>query len=269
MNLMKETIATLKIISESCDRIPKRALFVYAPFLADKIGDVKFATSIKEVLMTLADFMTAKFVAGQVIKYAMTAKAPNNLKESCNILTSLLEEWGAGMMPVKECIDYATLAANNPNVAVRNASMQLFAMLYKHLGEAVRSFLSDIKESTMKLIDEEFKKITPLKKGEFKSSRALKGEAQEELGSAPAQSNLDDALPREDISKLLNAKVLAGFKGKDPKARKETTEAVIAILQGAKMRIQPNGLGELMELMKASMKESNKAILRTNIQLMG
>lgn len=63
MNLMKETIATLKIISESCDRIPKRALFVYAPFLADKIGDVKFAQSIKEVLMTLADFMTAKFVA--------------------------------------------------------------------------------------------------------------------------------------------------------------------------------------------------------------
>jgi hypothetical protein len=59
--------------------------------------------------------------------------------------------------------------------------------------------------------------------------------------------------------------VLAGFKGKDPKARKETTEAILAILQGAKMRIQPNGLGELMELMKASMKESNKAILRTNI----
>jgi hypothetical protein len=43
MNLMKETIATLKVISESCDRIPKRALFVYAPFLTDKIGDVKFA----------------------------------------------------------------------------------------------------------------------------------------------------------------------------------------------------------------------------------
>jgi hypothetical protein len=29
----------------------------------------------------------------------------------------------------------------------------------------------------MKLIEEEFKKITPLKKGEFKSNRALKGEA--------------------------------------------------------------------------------------------
>lgn len=55
--------------------------------------------------------------------------------------------------------------------------MQLFAMLFKHLGETIRNYLSDIKESTMKLIEEEFKKITPLKKGEFKSNKMMKGEA--------------------------------------------------------------------------------------------
>jgi hypothetical protein len=51
--------------------------------------------------------------------------------------------------------------------------MKLFAMLYKHLGEAVRHFLADIKESTMKLVEEEFTKVTPLKKGEFVSTREL------------------------------------------------------------------------------------------------
>jgi len=55
--------------------------------------------------------------------------------------------------------------------------MALFAMLYKHAGEAVRNFLKDIKESTSKLIEEEFTKITPLKKGEIKSKRGLRGEA--------------------------------------------------------------------------------------------
>lgn len=116
MNLMKETVETLKKMTEFCERIPKRALWVYGPFLTDKIGDVKFSTTIKELLMTLADFVTAKFVAQQVIKYGVTAKAPNNIKESCLVLTSLLEVWGAGHMPVKDCIDFATLAANNPNV---------------------------------------------------------------------------------------------------------------------------------------------------------
>jgi hypothetical protein len=93
------------------------------------------------------------------------------------ILASLLEEWGAAMMPVKECIDFATLCAANANAQVRTASLQLFSGLYKHLGEAMRNFLTDIKESTMKLVEEEFKKVTPYKKGEFKSSRALKGDA--------------------------------------------------------------------------------------------
>ena len=45
--------------------------------------------------------------------------------------------------------------------------MALFAMLYKHGGEMIKNFLKDIKESTMKLLEEEFAKVTPLKKGEF------------------------------------------------------------------------------------------------------
>ena len=115
MNLMKESIATLKKITECCDRIPKRAVWVYSEFLADKIGDVKFTASVKELLVILADFVTAKFVSQQLIKHGNTAKAPGNLKESCLILANLLEEWGAGMMPVKECIDFANLCAANPN----------------------------------------------------------------------------------------------------------------------------------------------------------
>jgi len=115
INLMKEAIATLKKMTECCDRIPKRAVWVYSEFLTDKIGDVKFTALVKELMMILADFVTAKFVAQQVIKYGSTAKAPGNLKESCLILASLLEEWGAAMMPVKECIDFATLCAANAN----------------------------------------------------------------------------------------------------------------------------------------------------------
>jgi hypothetical protein len=44
--------------------------------------------------------------------------------------------------------------------------MALFAIMYKHAGETIKNFLKDIKDSTMKLIEEEFNKVTPLKKGE-------------------------------------------------------------------------------------------------------
>ena len=102
--------------------------------------------------------------------------------------------------------------------------MALLAMIYKHAGEAVKNFLKDIKESTMKLIDEEFAKITPLKKGEHQSKRGLRGEAAEEAttgGGKGGGDALDDALgPREDISKHINSKLIAMFKNNDWKLRK-------------------------------------------------
>jgi hypothetical protein len=85
------------------------------------------------------------------------------------------------------------------------------------------------------------------------------------MAAAPVSTNFEDSLPREDISKQLNAKLLAGFKDKDWKKRKETADAIIEILKAAKMRIEPNGLGDLMEALKAGMKESNKAVIKPNI----
>ena len=63
INLMKEAIQTLKCMTDHCDRVPKRAVFVYSVFLCDKLGDVKVSVAIKELFMTLTDFVTAKFVA--------------------------------------------------------------------------------------------------------------------------------------------------------------------------------------------------------------
>jgi hypothetical protein len=50
-------------MTDHCDRVPKRAVFVYSVFLSDKLGDVKVAVTIKELFMTLTDFVTAKFIA--------------------------------------------------------------------------------------------------------------------------------------------------------------------------------------------------------------
>jgi cytoskeleton-associated protein 5 len=115
VNLIKESINVLKSMTESCDRVPKRALHIYAPFLCDKIGDVKVCTMVKELLMALTDFVTAKYVAQQVAKFGMTAKAPKNVEQSVLIMVTLLEEWGASMMPIKEVLDFGVCAALNTN----------------------------------------------------------------------------------------------------------------------------------------------------------
>jgi hypothetical protein len=76
-------------------------------------------------------------------------------------------------------------------------------------------------------------------------------------------------MPREDISKLLTSKLMAGFKDKEWKVKKATSESIIEICKGAKMRILPAGLTDLMEALKAGLKESNKAVIKAYIQLIG
>lgn len=115
-------------------------------------------------------------------------------------------------------------------------------MLYKHLGETVKPYLSEVKESTRKLIDEEFKKVTPLKKGEFRSKKELKGEAKEEMAVAGPVASFMDGLPREDISKHLTAKLLSGYKEKEWIKRKAVSDTVVEVLKDAKMRIKPDGI---------------------------
>lgn len=79
MNMIKESINVFLKIVECCDRIPKKALSIYGSFLCEKIGEAKYGPPITQLLTSLADFITSKYVAQQVTKHMMTSKNPKNL----------------------------------------------------------------------------------------------------------------------------------------------------------------------------------------------
>jgi hypothetical protein len=106
-----------------CDDVPKKAYYVYAPFLCDKIGDVKMATMVKEVCMSIAEFVTAKYVGALVMKNALGTKSVGNIKESCVLLSTLVDEFGAASMHLKNVIDFASNSANHADKKVRDAAL--------------------------------------------------------------------------------------------------------------------------------------------------
>ena len=59
------------------------------------------------------------------------------------------------------------------------------------------------------------------------------------------------------------------FEEKDWKSKVKGAETVNGILTDAKMRIKPDGLGDLMEKLKINLKEPNKAVLKSTILLIG
>jgi cytoskeleton-associated protein 5 len=89
------------------------------PYLCDKIGDVKLVNNISETLLNLSEIVTPKYIGLQVIKYVASAKAPNTIKEGCNVLIKMTDEFGVLNMAPKEMIDFGILAVNNTNPQVR------------------------------------------------------------------------------------------------------------------------------------------------------
>ena len=141
--------------------------------------------------------------------------------------------------------------------------------------------MEDIKPATLKVIDAELSKITQYAKGEHEVKRFWVGEKQKAV-AAPGDatkkkkkgedSDSDDPfgnLPKEDISKKLNSKLIEKFSHKDWKIRKEGAEDIMAILKEAKMRVEDNGLNPLLEAMKNGMKDANKVCLKSDIIIIG
>ena len=65
------------------------------------------------MILKYAELVTPKFMALQIIKYASNAKSPNILKESCNVLTAMTDDFGITTMPLKEMIGYGTIGINH------------------------------------------------------------------------------------------------------------------------------------------------------------
>ena len=94
-NMVKESLNVVKAMTEHVERIPKRVLIAYGSFMCEKIGDIKVAKPISELLVNLSEFMTARFVANQIVKHGLKSKVPNNQKESCNVISLMISEFGA------------------------------------------------------------------------------------------------------------------------------------------------------------------------------
>jgi hypothetical protein len=190
----------------------------------------------------------------------------------------MVEEYGAGKLSLKETIDFSIFGCAHANKNVRDAGTSLICAIYKHLGPAIQTFIEDIKPSTKAIIDKEFESITPYKRGEYKSERALPGDDSGAAGGGGAGGGaeevdplkaLQDAQPKIDISKQLDKKLLKQFLEGDWKATVKGCEMVNGILQEAKMRIEPTGITELMDAIVKQYKDPNKAVTKNTILLMG
>ena len=197
-------------------------------------------------------------------------KGVSSLKEFSFFLEKSIEEFGISSFPVKDLVDFSILLASNANPQLRNSATNLLCCIYKYIGQPIKKFLSEIKESTMTIINEEFAKITVISNLENQPKRELKGQAKiEEGGAVGGNKNvLDNLLPRTDITKKITLQILKELNEGKSQNKKETLTNLEKILNEANMRILPNGLQPLVTCMKNNINDGNKSLVRLIIQFL-
>ncbi|XP_041052921.1 cytoskeleton-associated protein 5 isoform X2 [Carcharodon carcharias] len=237
--------------------------------LVDKTGDIKCGMKAKEALTAIAEACSLPWTAEQVVAMAFAQKNPKNQAEVLNWLATAIKEFGFAGLNVKAFISNVKTALAATNPAVRTSAITLLGVMYLYMGAPLRMFFEDEKPALLSQIDAEFEKMqgqTPpapirrLVKRDVDVEEAAEEQDEEENG------NVQDLLPRTDISDKITPELVEKLGDKNWKIRKEGLDELSTILNEAKL-IQPN-IGELPGVLKGRLNDSNKILVQQTLSIL-
>lgn len=232
-----------------------------SPVALDKYSDTKLVESLNNCIITLSESLTPKFIISLIIKNTNDSNKPKVVSECCAIIGKIISEYGAHTVNLKEVIDYAKAGINQTNPIIKKASHTLMVQIYSFIGDKIHPFINDIKEATLKVLQEDFSRTEIVKATSFKFVKGT-----EETKMDPGKI-LDASFPRANIANLITGAVLKKIADPNWKIRKEGLEAVEAILDNNGMRILPNGLEQLIKSLKERLNDPNKSLVRQSLSL--
>ncbi|XP_043561394.1 cytoskeleton-associated protein 5 isoform X1 [Chiloscyllium plagiosum] len=234
--------------------------------LVDKAGDVKCGIKAKEALTAIAEACSLPWTAEQVVAMAFAQKNPKNQAEILNWLATAIKEFGFAGLNVKAFISSVKTALAATNPAVRTSAITLLGVMYLYMDAPLRMFFEDEKPALLSQIDAEFEKMqgqkppAPIRK--MVKRDAVDEEPPEEQDEEE-NGNVQDLLPRTDISDKITSELLEKLGDKNWKIRKEGLDELNTILNEAKL-IQPN-IGELPGVLKGRLNDSNKILVQQTL----
>ena len=276
INLNKEAISLLILIITDAKAIDKKIGRNIIKGFHERLSDKLVKEYIINLYLILMEHLTPSFTLNILLTLLKNSKSPNLLKDYASFLEKTITEFGINLMPVKEIVEFCKNLANHTNPQVRTSATTLLCELYKYIGKDLLIMLKDIKESTLKIIEDAFNEVKVISnKNEMeKPKRIIKSNGQTINTSQNAlkAKNKDtsentgllnfDLIPRADISKKILPKFLKDINNGKWNEKKEAIESLEKILTEANNRILPTGLNDLFVAIKAKLGDGNKNFVR-------
>ena len=262
-NVIKAAIGVLSSICENCNVTKRGGAMALTAQALEKLGDPKIVEPLSALLMSLCEVLGPRFVVAMTVKNTSECKKPKAVSECCNVVNKIISEFGVHTVNLPDVVNYSKACLNQANPTIKKSAQALLVCIYSFTGEPLISMLNDVKEATMKVLNEEFSKTEVVQKTSFKQVR---GEEEEKIDPSKA---MDSAIPRNDISSKITPALIKKISDKNWKVRKEALDEIESILNAAGMRIQTTGSEKIFKALKERMNDPNKSLVRQSLSLTG
>lgn len=256
----------LIILAERCPSFGRSCAALSIPHLSEKLGDAKLKKPAGDALVAFAEKTSLQFVLNIAYEPLNKIKAPKALADALGWIEQALAEFGIAGLSPRGLIEFLKGSLKNSNAAVRTSATKTLVMLKLFAGSSIVDLLGDLNPQLLATIQSEFDKVEgnsppePTRQSADVLNMGLQGGSGSKGGSATSGA-LDDLFPRVEIDGLMKGTtILADAKSEAWKTKKEALETLQAILdQGANKRLKPQ-MGEIGQILKARVTDTNKAV---------
>ncbi|XP_042209857.1 cytoskeleton-associated protein 5-like isoform X2 [Homarus americanus] len=257
--VLKLRLEALKHLAENSD-FTRRSGEVCIQDLVEKLGDPKNGPLCGEVLLAMAEAAKLQWVGPEVMTRAFEQKSPKVQEVALKWLSDAITEFGFVLQP-KALISDIKKALGHTNPGVRTAGVSLCGTIYLYMGATLRVFFEDEKAALLQQIDTEFERLNGTSppaatRGINRDGSTDNDGEDDDVDSGQAVINVQDLVPRTNVSEQLTSTLFSDLADKNWKVRNEALVKVSNIISEAKFI--KGDISELPTVLAARMNDMNK-----------
>ncbi|XP_058054357.1 protein mini spindles [Anopheles bellator] len=272
--VLKIKLDTVRVIVERFGITTTTADYLLTD-VTEKLADAKNGVGAAAALTAMAEGgARLDYTVQRVMEFAFEQqKSPKVQQEALVWVATALREFGFQVEP-KALLETARKAVQSINPAVRTAGIALLGTLYLYMGQPLTMFFDSEKPALKQQIMAEFERCAGQRppaptRGGSKTNGGAADDDEDEGGggddSSPPMINVNDLLPRIDISGQITEALLAELSDKNWKTRNEGLVRLQTIISEAKLI--KSSLGDLPQVLAARLVDSNAKIAQTSVEI--
>eukprot|EP01083_Nonionella_stella_P033341 91264_1 len=265
VNINKSLWPIIAKMVDVCESFPSSYMAVFMTTLLNKLGDFKYKKLASEVLDNLCEAFGPKLVVAQCLKRIVEEKdikSPKNIAAFLEWLSSCVDTFGVAAFNPAALVVRVRVFFSNSNKMVRDSCSLVYVSIVKQSGTLLCDMMFEtLKPSAVSDLQKRFDGIPEDERG-LAPTRSIRGE------DAPKQMDLDELVPKTDISASITSKMMDNLcDEKDWKSRKKALSEIASVLNNAGSRIAPD-LGDLPSNLRARLSDSNSLLVKQALRIL-